>query len=460
MTLTTTAVPITSLKPYPGNPRRGDVEALRESLRRNGQYKPVVVSSDGVVLAGNHTVKAAAAEGWSHIDAVKLEIRHDSPEARRIVLADNRVAEKGEQDRGDLARLLQSLGGDLAGTAYGQQDLERLLASLDHQAKPAVDPDEIPDPPAKPTAKPGQLWVLGEHRILCADARETENYGHLFGDDGRTHQTAATVFTDPPYGIDYRGSRVGPKAVRGDDLQRDALLALLAETFKAAGDFVQTAAAWYIWHAGSTRQDFIRAMMAAGLEEIEYLVWAKPSAGMGQGDYRRAFEPCFYAGRSGYKPAFYGDRTSSTTWRFEQASAEGVSTSLGHGVLISDGQGHQLWIQPRPPKGKKLRHAVLEPGQRILLDTGTGETTRWEVGREEQVQHPTQKPVELGRRAIMNSTRPGQIVLDPFLGSGSTLISAHLTGRTCYGLEVDPAYIDVVVDRWQRISGDTARVEA
>jgi site-specific DNA-methyltransferase (adenine-specific) len=457
VTLTVRDTPIAELKPFPNNPRRGDLEALRESLRENSQYKPIVVSSDGVILAGNHTYQAARAEGWTTLSAVHLEIDSKSYEARRIVAADNRIAERGNQDQGELAALLQSLDGNLEGTGYAERDLERLLRSLDRQPRPAVDPDEVPEPPANPRAKPGELWLLGEHRILCGDARDPESYKRLF------HPTmaarAACVFTDPPYGMDYRGGRIGSKAVRGDNLERDALLALLADSFRAAGAVARPEAGWYIWHTGSTRQDFVRAMMAAGLEEVEYLVWAKPSAGMGQGDYRRGFEPCFYAARSGYKPAFHGDRTSSTMWRLEQATAEGISTSLGHGILVSDGAGHQLWIQPRPPKGKKIRHSVLEPGERLLLDTGTGETTRWEVAREQDVQHPTQKPVELGRRAIENSTRPGQVVLDPFLGSGSTLVSAELTGRVCYGTETDPAYIDVVVDRWQRITGDKARVE-
>lgn len=259
------------------------------------------------------------------------------------------------------------------------------------------------------------------------------------------------VFTDPPYGVDYESSK-GEK-VAADDLVFDGLSELIQAVLGRALDFTDKQAAFYIWHASATRDDFAAAIKAAGLQELQYIIWAKPTPVLGWADYHWSHEPCFYACRSGKRPAFYGDRAGSTVWRVASgAPTRGVV--LGPGVVVTDGQGGNLHLAPRPPK-RKLRHYRVEPGQSLVI-TGEGPGDLWEVARDTDRLHPTQKPVELARRAILNSSREGEIVLDPFLGSGSTLVGAETTERRCFGVELDPRHVDVAVARWERLTESKA----
>lgn len=177
---------------------------------------------------------------------------------------------------------------------------------------------------------------------------------------------------------------------------------------------------------------------------------------MGHSDYHWAHEPCFYASKAGSKPAFYGDRSQSTIWRASMAQSKAVSTVVGPGVVLLDGAGGSLYITQRPPKGKKARQVRIAEAQTAFLQSEGGPNTVWEVARDFNYVHPTQKPVELARRAMENSSRPGEVVLDLFGGSGSTLIAAESTGRQARIMELDPAYADVIVARWEGFTGKKA----
>lgn len=318
-------------------------------------------------------------------------------------------------------------------------------------AGPKAGEDEIPTITSKPKTKLGDLIHIGPHRLLCGDATIMKNWDELFYSSG--NRKASLVFTDPPYGVSYKARSGEFEIIKGDDKRDDGLLAMLASAFKAAVKYSEDTAAFYIWHASSTREDFAAAMRAAGISERQYLIWSKPSIGLGWSDYRWSHEPCFYACKAGGKALWYGGADQATVWRATLNQKLAVATVMGPGLVLRDGKGAELFLQAKPPKGKKMRAERLEPGQAAyLVDETNTKGTVWEVSRDTDYKHPTQKPVELARRAILNSSKPGEIVCDSFLGSGTTMIGAHLTGRICYGMELDPHNCDVIIARYSAIT--------
>jgi DNA modification methylase len=312
----------------------------------------------------------------------------------------------------------------------------------------------IPTTPTKPITKPGDLWILGSHRLLCGDSTKEENVRRLF-----KNARAGCVFTDPPYGVSYedRGGKFG--MIKNDDLRDDSLVKLLQPALRLAVKYAADNAGFYIWHASSTRDDFSYAMKAAGLMERQYLIWAKNGFSFGWADYKWSHEPCFYASKADKKPEFYGDMGQSTIWRVSCVLKGSVATTLGSGIVLTDGNGQKLWIQGTPPQTKKIRTTRLGPGDKIAIASADAAGTVWEVSRETDMVHPTQKPTELAIRAIRNSSKEGEVVYDPFLGSGTTLMGADYTGRRCYGCELDPKYADTIVKRWEDFSAKKAVLE-
>lgn len=266
-----------------------------------------------------------------------------------------------------------------------------------------------------------------------------------------------------PPGLDgVQDSRGQFKEIKGDALRRGQLNAMLQGAFGCAVQHVAERAGWYVWHASSTREDFAKAMRDVGLVELSYLIWVKPGGTLGWSDYRWAHEPCFYAAKQGTKPHFYGDRTHSTVWQAAARDNEGKPhAAIGNGLIVTAEKGSELFIAASPPPGKKVRHEHLPAGQALTL-TGPSEADDvWLVGRDsghgkEDSIHPTQKPVELARRAVRNSTRETEIVVDFFAGSGSTLIACEQLGRACYAIDLEPGYIDAIIRRWQESTGKTA----
>ena len=267
---------------------------------------------------------------------------------------------------------------------------------------------------------------------------------------------AQMVHTDPPYGVSYKTQSGKFEMIKNDDKTGDDLMAtLLIPAFKNYVRYTADNAAFYIWHASSTRRDFEDAMTAAGLLEKQYLIWVKNAPVLGHADYQWAHEPCFYAEKAGHQAKWYGDRAQRTTWNVVYRGADGTATTLSGGVVLTDGAGNKLYLTEKPPKGKKVRYIRLSEGRSITLYQESKEQTVWEVARETKTVHPTQKPVELPVRAITNSSETGDLILDFFGGSGSTLIAAHMTGRICYTTELDPKYVDQIVKRYIEVSGNS-----
>jgi len=440
-----------ALRPHPRNPRRISAAArdrLRRGIEWTGMIDPIIARrEDGLVLGGHQRLLVAEQAHMATVPVIYLEGLSDA-EADAINVLLNNAEAQGEFDPDQLASLLRSLttrGFDATLTGFDAQALEAMLAA------PAAAPEEpgAETPPRKPKSRKGTIYELGPHRLLCGDSCDGKAIAALL-----KGERIDLVYTDPPYGVDYQAE--GYKPIRGDDQRRDALLRLLTAAFKPAKRATRPDAAWYVWHASATRREFTDALEAVGLLELQYLTWVKPAITLGWAHYQWATEPCFYAGAPEAPPRWFGGRAESTVWRIaSQPGSQAVTTTLGPGLLVTDGRGASLYLQPQAPKGKKLRHIRLADGQHVTVAADLGDQSdAWEVARDRKPDHPTQKPVALALRALHNSSEPGDLVYDPFGGSGSTLLAAEVAGRRAILVELEPGYCDVIRRRYAETVGE------
>lgn len=257
--------------------------------------------------------------------------------------------------------------------------------------------------------KPGDVWEAGDHRIMCGDSTTADSYRRLM-----QGTKAMLVNQDPPYGVEYTGKTKRWDGIESDALTGDALVAFLAAAFTQTIKHTTTDAAHYIWHASATRHEFETAMRRAGLVDNQYIIWIKACILLGRAHYQWAHEPCFYAARDGETPPWYGGRDQSTVWTGRLIMDGKQATAIGNGVLIADGHGHSIYVKSRAPKGRKSRVIRIDEGQTVQLGPDSDASTVWLVGKDGRAAHPTQKPVELAARALRNSSKPGDVVLDPF----------------------------------------------
>jgi site-specific DNA-methyltransferase (adenine-specific) len=395
VSLQTRRFPLSELKPYPGNARRGDLAAIKQSLERLGLFRPVVVNGRTMqVLAGNHVVQAARELGWEAIDATIVEVDEDT--ARRIVLADNRTNDLAGYDSEALVELLMELDGGLEGTGFDEAELDALLEEVAPVI--ALDEDELPPAPADPITRPGELIKLGRHRLLCGDARDSNSYRRVLGES-----KADMLVTDPPYGVSYEGKTRARLRIAND--QSAGLEALLEESFEQVDRVLAAGAPLYVFApAGRLCAVFHEAFEQAGWSLRQALAWVKDTLVLGHADYHFRHEQILY----GFKP--------------------------GDGRL---GRGGANWF------GDHKQTSVFE-------------FPRPRAARE----HPTTKPPELLEAMLRNSSRRAAVVLDPFGGSGSTLVACERLGRTAVLIELDPRYADVIVERYERLTGERAERQA
>jgi DNA modification methylase len=444
------------------NPRRhseSQLELLAASIRSHGWTSPIVIAAEtGAIIAGHARLEAARRIGLSEVPVLPLSGLSEAA-ARALRLADNRIAELGEWDLDQLARELDWLEHsceiDLGALGWSDEQLDLLDT---RESPPPEDPaDEEPpraaaEPDAPAVTRTGDLWRLGEHRLLCGDSTDPAAWQRLGA------REAALVHTDPPYGVAYESAAHGQ--VAGDELTGDALVRLLVGAFRGAIAAAREDAAWYVWHASSTRADFEWALTAVGVQVAQELVWVKPSPNLGWSDYHWQHEPCLYGARAGKRPAFHGGRAQATVWRMAAATDRGLAVSVDGGVVVLDGNGASLHVQQAPIAPRRTRRVRLREGQALDLWPGPSErSTVWAVARETDLVHPTQKPVALVSRALVNSSTPGDLVVDPFGGSGSTLIAAETLGRRAALIELEPRHCDSIVRRWESLTGKRAKRE-
>lgn len=408
-------VPIDDLVPFEGNPRIGDVGAIADSLTANGQYRPLVVRRETrEILGGNHTWRAAKHLGWMTVAVSYVEDLTDE-EAKRIVLADNRYSDLATYDPQALAAMLTGLT-DLNGTGYAPSDLDALLASLTVLAEPTAltDPDDVPEAPATAQSRLGDVWTLGPHRLLVGDA--TGDLAPLMQGD-----IADLVLTDPPYNINYQGGTKDKLTIENDKLLNVDFRALLDGAMTSLARHSAPGAGFYVFHSDSERVNFQQALESAGWLVKQNLIWVKNSLVLSRQDYHWQHEPILYGWLAGAAHNWETDRKQATIIDHQQDFAKMPKAEL---VALLEG--------------------IYSTSDAIRYDRPT-----------RSLDHPTMKPVGLLQYLLCNSTQTGDIVLDPFGGSGSTLIACHGERRKARLVELDPKYADVILRRYMEHTGVT-----
>jgi DNA modification methylase len=392
--------PTAKLLPYARNARTHSDEQVAQiaaSIAEFGFTNPILAGSDGVIVAGHGRLAAAQKLGLQVVPVVVLD--HLSPTQRRaLVIADNRIAENAGWDDAMLRieiAALQDDDFDVSLTGFDADALAELMAGDEPDSEGETADDAVPEVSETPVSRPGDVWLLGGHRLLCGDSTMTESYDRLL--DG---EQVDMVFTDPPYNVNYANSakdkmRGKDRAILNDNLGDgfyDFLLAALTPTVAHCRGGI------YVAMSSSELDVLQAAFRAAGGKWSTFIIWAKNTFTLGRADYQRQYEPILYGWPEGAQRHWCGDRDQSDVWNIKK------------------------------PQKNDL--------------------------------HPTMKPVELVERAIRNSSRPGNVVLDPFGGSGTTLIAAEKSGRLARLVELDPKYADVIVRRWQEWTGKQATRES
>jgi DNA modification methylase len=388
--------PLERLIPHARNARTHSEEQVAQiagSIAEFGFVNPVLVGDDGVIVAGHGRVMAARKLGLSEAPVIVLS--HLTPTQRRaLMIADNQIATNAGWNDELLAAELAALKDDafdLELLGFDDAELDRLLAT---ELEPGDDADEVPEPPADPISRLGDLWICGEHRVLCGDATVLADVEKVL--DG---ELADMTFTDPPYNVNYANSAQDKLRGKNRPILNDAL----GEDFGAllydacVNILTVTKGAVYICMSSSELDRLQEAFRKAGGKWSTFVIWAKNTFTLGRSDYQRQYEPILYGWKDGTDHYWCGARDQGDVWFFDK------------------------------PQKNDL--------------------------------HPTMKPVALVERAIRNSSKSRDIVLDPFGGSGTTLIAAERAGRRARLIELDPKYADVIVQRWQDQTGQVAKLD-
>jgi DNA modification methylase len=387
---------IDRLIPYVRNPRTHTAEQIAQvagSITEFGFVNPILVGPDNVIIAGHARFAAAQKLGLPTVPVIVL--RHLSDAQRRaLVIADNRLALNAGWDE-EMLRIelaaLQDVDFNLDLTGFAEAELARLMA--EQQALVGLtDEDAAPALPEVPVTATGDLWLLGNHKLLVGDATVQPDVERLM-----SAESADLVFTDPPYNVDYEGYTEEKLKIQSDRMSAGDYRAFLRSIFQAYRSLAKPGASLYVCHPSSSQREFQDAMEAAGFEIRCQVIWAKNTFAWGFGRYKFQHEPIFYTHVAGQSDAWYGDRSQSTLWHENKPAANRL--------------------------------------------------------------HPTMKPVELIERALLNSSKAGDIVVDLFGGSGSTLVACERRGRKARLLEIDPKYADVIIRRYQEYTGRPAELE-
>ena len=383
--------PVAALVPYARNARTHSADQVAQiaaSIREFGWTNPILVDGDNGIIAGHGRLLAARKLGINDVPVIELAGLSEA-QKRAYVIADNKLALSAGWDQ-DLLALefgdLEGLGFDLALTGFGEDEI---LALTSRGTEGLTDPDEVPEKPKDVTSRPGDVWVMGSHRLVCGDSTEPADVEKVLN-GVKPH----LLCSDPPYGVNYDPSwrqRFGDGEIARGKVLNDDRADWREAWALFPGDVV------YVWHGALHAGTVAESLQAAGFVIRSQIIWDKTRLVIGRGDYHWQHEPAWYAVRKGAKGHWNGDRKQTTVWAIPHRRNE-----TGHG---------------------------------------------------------TQKPVECMKRPIENNSSPGQAVYEPFCGSGTTIIAAEMTGRACHAIELDPAYVDVAVMRWQAFTGLSAILE-
>ena len=390
---------LTDIKPYIKNPRKKwDIQKVAQSIKEFGFQQPIVVDRGGTIIVGHGRYEASKLLKLNSIPVTIADLPPEKAKAYRI--ADNKTNEFSEWDISLLQQEFTDLldaNFDLELTGFNHDELESLITG---EKAGLTDDDAVPELPDEPKSKLGDIYKLGEHRLMCGDSTSITNFDKL------CTEQADMIFTDPPYGMEYGGGRAkgdhvkfkrggGIKAhgmIKNDDLKGNQLINLVRDALTTTYLKTKSGASAYICFTWRTYAEFEDALIEAGLKIKNCIVWNKKSIGLGNSHYRPQHEFIFYCGEQ-----WYGNKAQSDVWELSR-----------------------------------------------------GDTSKYV--------HPTQKPVQLIEKAIKNSSKSGDVIIDCFGGSGSTLIACEKTNRKCNMMELDPKYLDRIVKRWEDYTGKKAEL--
>lgn len=423
--------PIGRLKANERNARthsEQQISQLAASLREFGWTVPVLIEPSGRIVAGHGRVRAARLLGMASVPCMVVE-GWSEDRVRAYVIADNKLALNAGWDEALLAAELRELGSVYDPALLGFADDE--LAAL---FRPAViqgltEPDAVPEALPDPVSRLEDVWTCGPHRVVCGDARHK-----VALEAALAGRLADCLWTDPPYNVAYEGAA---GSIKNDALSASAFEALLQAAFMAASTVMKPGAPAYVFHADTEGLAFRRAFRFAGFVLSGCLIWAKDSLVLGRSDYQWQHEPCLYGWKPGAKHRWFGGRKNVTL----QELPAPPFTLQEDGTLVIRLEGGAVTV-----RGKDL---VVEPVEGTVLRHPKPARS---------AEHPTMKPTELVARCLRNSTEPGDLVLDSFGGSGSTLIACEQLGRICGSLDLEPRFVDVQVRRWEAFTGKEARL--
>ena len=402
--------PLNRLVPYERNARTHSPEQVAQivaSIQEFGFTNPLLVDGNDGILAGHGRLAAAKDMGLAEVPVIVLD--HLTPTQRRAyILADNQLALNAGWDMEMLSVELGELGElgfDLSLLGFDDEQLAEIAPNVNQMPPDEQgDPDDVPEPPADPITKPGDLWLLGKHRVMCGDSKSLTEVERLMGGG-----LADLLLTDPPYnvalGMDEtpeeakkRNRRTDGLTIENDKMKDEDFRQFLRDVYYAADSVMNAGAVFYVWHADSEGYNFRGAAKDVGWRVRQCLVWNKSSLVMGRQDYQWKHEPCLYGWKEGAAHFWGSDRSQATVLDFIKPSRND--------------------------------------------------------------EHPTMKPLELFQYQVENSSKKGGVVLDLFGGSGTTLIACEKTSRQARLMELAPRYCDVIVKRWQQFTGKTATLEA
>lgn len=389
----TRLVQLDKLIPHPRNDNRHKPEhakLLAKVFKARDIRHPIIISKrSGFIVAGHLRLDAAIECEMEEFPVDEQDFANEAEEYA-FLSSDNNVARYAEFDDKKFKTNLEELGIELEDfdpEEYGLMDYLPPVEKLD----PMTDPDSSPGLKEDPISKKGDIWLLGEHRVMCGDSVVIDDVNKLMNG-----QKADMCFTDPPYNVDYQGSN-GLK-IKNDKKEDGQFYQFLYDAFISYSTALKEGGAIYVAHADLEGINFRTAFKDAGYQLRSTIIWNKNALVMGRGDYHWKHEPILYGWKSGASHGWYGDRSQTTVWDMNKPARNDV--------------------------------------------------------------HPTMKPVELVEKAISNSTKTGDLVVDLFMGSGTTLIASEKNDRKCYGMELDERYCDVIIKRWQEYIGQDAVLES
>lgn len=400
-------VALSSLKPYERNAKlhpTEQIERLKESIREFGFISPCLIDSENNIIAGHGRVEAAKSLGLESVPCVYVEGLTDA-QRRAYILADNRLTEMGGWDMDIVSQeveWLRSEGFNIDVTGFTADDI--LFDEIDF----GLDEEPEPEPPAEAITKAGDIWQLGHHRLICGDSTKPEDLASLMHGD-----RADLLITDPPYNVDYEGAA---GKIENDSMSADEFEDFIFNAFNIAAGHMKEGAAYYCWYASISQKNVQAALEKSGLPPRQILIWVKSALVLGRQDYQWRHEPCFYGWKEGAAHYFIDARSLTTIFD----DLDSISRDEAIKRLKEYSATTSAIYEDKPIKSPL---------------------------------HPTMKPLGLFKKQIRNSSKDGDIVLDIFGGSGTTLIACEEMGRRCRIVEYDPRYATAIIHRWEEYTG-------